>query len=364
MSPPQFDDQPDRRRFLNRCGDGQPEPSTRYTDRHQHDLAIRQKRQRNISNHCQQQTPSRPHPQPALSTPHTTDTSTPKDHSQTSTHHQLSVHTVVRGQGYLWLDTPGSVVELIPGSVTLVRGGQNHYIGHEPGAECLEPEEFRARHARMNPGDNPRATVFLCGAYQFSGEVGDGLLDALPQVMTLSAADDDPLRDVITQLSRELVCTELAQQIVLDRLLDLLLVLAIHADFRRSATAPRWYRASADPRLGAALQAMHENAAHPWTVPELAAISGLSRAAFARTFRDALGQAPMQYLTEWRMPLARDHLRSDDLSLAQIAQAVGYGSPFAFAAAFRRHHGEPPGTWRQRERTAANTRLLTTHPGS
>jgi AraC-like DNA-binding protein len=276
---------------------------------------------------------------------------------------QLAVHTVVRGRGYLWLDT-GSAMELSPGTVALVRSGPHHYIGHEPGADCLEPEEFRTRHAQASPGENPQSTVFLCGAYQFSGDVGGGLLDALPQVMTLTPAIDDPLRDVITLLSRELVGTEPAQQIVLDRLLDLLLVLAIRCEFRRSATAPRWYRASADPRLNAALQAMHENAAHPWTVPELAAISGLSRAAFARTFREALGQAPMQYLTEWRMTLARDHLRDNDLSLAQIADAIGYGSPFAFAAAFRRHHPDPPGAWRHRERAAADTRLLTTHPGS
>jgi AraC-like DNA-binding protein len=277
---------------------------------------------------------------------------------------QLAVHTVVRGRGYLWLNTPGSVVELSPGTVALVRGGPDHYIGHEPGADCLEPEEFRARHAHVDPGDSPQATVFLCGAYQFSGDVGGGLLDALPPVMTLSAAIDDPLRDVITLLSRELVRTEPAQQIVLDRLLDLLLVLAIRSDFRHSATAPRWYRASADPRLSAALQAMHENAARPWTVPELAAVSGLSRAAFARAFREALGQAPMQYLTGWRMTLARDHLRADDLSLAQIADATGYGSPFAFAAAFRRHHGAPPGAWRQQQRAASDPRPLTTHPGS
>ncbi|MFH7340790.1 cupin domain-containing protein [Streptomyces sp. KHY 26] len=278
---------------------------------------------------------------------------------------QLAVHTVVRGRAYLWLDTPGRPVELTPGTVALVRGGPDHCIGHEPGTDCLEPEEFRARHAQAGPGDNPQATVFLCGAYQFTGDVGSGLLDALPQVMTLSAAIDDPLREVITLLSRELVHTEPAQQIVLDRLLDLLLVLAIRSHFRHSATAPRWYRASADPRLAAALRAMHENAAHPWTVPELAAISGLSRAAFARVFREALGQAPMQYLTEWRMTLARDLLRADDLTLTQIADAVGYGSPFAFAAAFRRHHGHPPGTWRQREQAAADApRLTTTHPGS
>jgi AraC-like DNA-binding protein len=286
---------------------------------------------------------------------------------------QLAVHTVVRGRGYLWLDTPAGAVELSPGTVALVRGGPDHHIGHEPGADCLDPDAFRARHTQADPqtghdadpqANNPQSTVFLCGAYQFSGDVGIGLLDALPQVMTLTPPVDDPLRDVITLLSRELTRTEPAQQIVLDRLLDLLLVLAIRSDFRRSPTAPRWYRAAADPRLSPALQAIHENTAHPWTVPELAALSGLSRAAFARTFRETLGQAPMQYLTEWRMTLARDHLRADELSLAQIADAIGYGSPFAFAAAFQRTHSDPPGAWRTRQRETRTTNTLTTHHDS
>jgi AraC-like DNA-binding protein len=175
------------------------------------------------------------------------------------------------------------------------------------------------------------------------------LLDALPPVLTLSSGIDEPLRQVITLLSRELMMTEPGQQTVLDRLLDVLLVLALRSDFRASATAPRWYRASTDARLRTALQAMHEDASHRWTVPELAAISGLSRAAFARTFRDTLGQAPLQYLTDWRMTLARDHLRANELNLASIATAVGYSSPYAFAAAFRRHHGTPPGAWRQQQ---------------
>jgi AraC-like DNA-binding protein len=57
----------------------------------------------------------------------------------------------------------------------------------------------------------------------------------------------------------------------------------------------------------------------------------------------------MQYLTDWRMTLARDHLRTGELTLTQIAARTGYASPYAFAAAFRRHHGHPPGQWRQRE---------------
>jgi AraC-like DNA-binding protein len=260
---------------------------------------------------------------------------------------QLAVHAVTWGKAWLWLDDAADAVELRPGEISLVRGGSAHHIAHEPGACCLEPDEFRAQYRQAAPGADHGTTVFLCGAYQFSGDVASGLLDALPRVLTLSSAVDEPLREVIALVSRELTNAEPGQQTVLDRLLDVLLVLALRSDFRRSDTAPRWYLASGDPRLQAALQAMHENAGHPWTVPELAAISGLSRAAFARVFRDALGQAPLQYLTEWRMTLARDHLRAGELGLANVAAAVGYSSPYAFAAAFRRHHGVPPGAWRQ-----------------
>jgi AraC-like DNA-binding protein len=262
---------------------------------------------------------------------------------------QLAVHAVVQGRAWLWLDDPQAALELTPGELAVVRGGPDHHIGHEPGAACLEPEQFRACHAHDQRSDVGRPTVFLCGAYRFSGDVGQGLLDALPQILPLSAAVGDPLHDVVAVLSRELAASAPGQQTVLDRLLDILLVLAIRTSFEQSASAPRWFQASADPRLSAALQAMHDDAARAWTVSELAAVSGLSRAAFARSFQQALGQAPMQYLTDWRMTLARAHLRASELTLARIAERTGYSSPYAFAAAFRRHHGQPPGLWRQRE---------------
>ncbi|HEX5254881.1 MAG TPA: helix-turn-helix transcriptional regulator [Mycobacterium sp.] len=79
-------------------------------------------------------------------------------------------------------------------------------------------------------------------------------------------------------------------------------------------------------------------------------MSGMSRATFARSFNRVLGQTPMQYLTEWRMTLARDLLRTDDANLNQIATRTGYVSPYAFAAAFRRHHRHQPRRWRQQTR--------------
>jgi AraC-like DNA-binding protein len=261
---------------------------------------------------------------------------------------QLTVHAVVQGRAWLWTDGHDAL-ELTPGDLALVRGGPDHFVAHEPGAHCVSLAEFRSLHADDAASLDHRSAVFLCGAYRFAGDIGKGLVEALPPVLSVPARVDDPIYGVVTLLSRELLHAEPGKQTVLDRLLDLLVVLGLRAGLTRSATAPAWFRAASDPRLSPALQAMHANAAAPWTVDELARLSNMSRATFARVFQQALGQAPMKYLSDWRMTLARDLLLVQDLTLAEVADRVGYSSVYAFATAFRRHHQESPGRWRQRE---------------
>jgi transcriptional regulator GlxA family with amidase domain len=109
-----------------------------------------------------------------------------------------------------------------------------------------------------------------------------------------------------------------------------------------------WLRAGADPVVGAALDLMHDQAAHPWTVAALARRVGMSRAGFARRFTDAVGEPPMSYLTAWRLALAADRLRQDDVPVFRVAAEVGYGSPFTLSTAFKRHYGESPLAYRRR----------------
>lgn len=269
---------------------------------------------------------------------------------------QLAVHAVVQGHAWLW--TEGNAegndhpLELAPGDLALVRGGPDHFVAHEPGAHCVSPAEFRSRHAGDAGSPDQRSAVFLCGAYRFAGDIGRGLVEALPPVLSLPASVDDPIHAVVTLLSREMSHVEPGQQTVLDRLLDVLVVLGLRAGLTRSTTAPAWFRAASDPRLSPALQAMHAHAGQPWTVDALAKLANMSRATFARVFQQALGQAPMTYLSDWRMTLARD-LLVRDTTLAEIAGRVGYSSVYSFATAFHRHHGEPPGRWRQREALVA-----------
>ena len=144
------------------------------------------------------------------------------------------------------------------------------------------------------------------------------------------------------------------QEVLLDRLLDLLLVAALRAWLARQAdAAPAWFRAHADPVVGAALRLLHDNPAHPWTVASLAARLGVSRAALARRFTRLVGEPPMTYLTNRRLDLAAELLRDPETTLGAVARKVGYGTAFALSAAFKRVRGVSPREHRPGRRARA-----------
>ncbi len=258
---------------------------------------------------------------------------------------QLAVHAVVQGSAWLWVDGVDSPVELRPGDLAFVRGGPDHFIGDQPGALCVTHEEFQSLSDADDTESRANVSVFLCGAYRFAGDIGQGLVDALPPVLSLPATIDDPIHAVVTLLSREMLHAQPGRQTVLDRLLDVLVVFGLRSGLGHSPNPPGWFRAASDPRLAPALHALHGQPEKPWSVEELARIAHMSRATFARAFQQVLGQTPMRYLTDWRMTLARDLLLTSDETPDQIAAHVGYGSVYAFNTAFRRHHGQPPRRW-------------------
>jgi AraC-like DNA-binding protein len=201
-------------------------------------------------------------------------------------------------------------------------------------------------------GNDPNgSTTMLVGTYQMRGEVSRRLLQALPSLVVLP--DGDWNRAVLPLLGDEIVQDDPGQEVVLDRLLDLLLISVLRTWFSRpDSGAPAWYRADGDPVVGRALRMLHNNPATAWTVAMLAAATGVSRASLARRFTDLVGEPPMSYLTGWRLVLAADLLREPDATIAAVARQVGYSSPFALSTAFKRVRGISP----QEHRTRASGR--------
>jgi AraC-like DNA-binding protein len=100
-----------------------------------------------------------------------------------------------------------------------------------------------------------------------------------------------------------------------------------------------------DVDLGRVLSAIHDEPGSQWTVDSLARVALASRSAFAKRFRDAVGESPARYLARVRMEHAKQML-GGRTTVAEVAVRLGYGSEAAFSRAFRRHAGVPPTRWR------------------
>ena len=156
-------------------------------------------------------------------------------------------------------------------------------------------------------GNSPSgATRSVICAYEGRSEVSSRLLDALPTVLVLRADEwETPLVDL---LAAEAGNDGPGQEAYLDRLLDLLLIAVLRTWFDRDENAPTWWHAEHDPMVGPALKLIYNNPAHPWTVANLAAAVGSSRAVFASRFTEQVGEPPIAFLTNWRLALAADLL--------------------------------------------------------
>jgi AraC-like DNA-binding protein len=139
--------------------------------------------------------------------------------------------------------------------------------------------------------------------------------------------------------------------LIMARLSDALLIRALR---HLVATEQRagWLAGLRDPQVATALALLHADLAHHWTLPLLATKVGLSRAAFAARFTASVGESPMRYLLSLRLQRAKSLMRNPAATVAAVAGQVGYQSDVAFATAFKREVGVPPGAYRRGVRHA------------
>ncbi|MGW8376265.1 AraC family transcriptional regulator [Streptomyces sp. ODS28] len=275
----------------------------------------------------------------------------------------LALTAMLRGDGWL-MPAGGAALRLAEGAVAVTRGPDPYVLADAPGTEpalvigpgdcCMSPEGRdlceELRLGVRSWGSRPATTLLLNGTYTPEGELSRPLLDALPPALVLSAGEWDA--SLLSVAAAEVVRDGPGQQVVLDRLLDLVLVAVLRAWFARpGATVPGWFRAQADPVVGPALRLLHEQPAHAWTVASLAASAGTSRTVLARRFRALTGRPPMAYLTSRRIDLAAQLLRDPATTLTSAARRVGYADAFTLSTAFKRVRGISPAEYREGTRS-------------
>jgi AraC-like DNA-binding protein len=275
--------------------------------------------------------------------------------------HLISFHVVAVGG--CWAGLVGErPVRLEAGDTLVIPHGDPYLLASAPHLRSRQSREdevafFRSMVAGALPpivtqdGGGAATTRFLCGFLGCEPRLHRGLLSSLPRAMVLRRPRSDAER--MGQLIA-LACDEVRErrpggQSVLLRLSELLFVEIVRQYLETLPAPPAgWLAGLRDRYVGHALMLLHERPARPWTVAGLAKETGLSRSALASRFAQAVGQPPMEYLTQWRMQMAASLIADRGEKLSSVAAAVGYSSEAAFSRAFKRFSGEAPGAWRGR----------------
>ncbi|HEX3275531.1 MAG TPA: AraC family transcriptional regulator [Gemmatimonadales bacterium] len=265
--------------------------------------------------------------------------------------------------GTCWVRLRGQPArEVHAGDVVLLPRGAPHVMASSAAGPSQSWDRAIPSLSRNAAGemvlDGPGgSTQLICAAYYYDREVAHPLVSLLPPLVIVGGqelGEGSAVQATLRLLRHELIAAGPGWSTVVNRLIDVLFVQVIRAWVATGRdSASSWLGALRDPIIARVLTAMHADPAAAWTLDLLAREASLSRATLTRRFSGLVGEAPLSYLTKWRMELAARNLRETDDSVGTIARRVGYTSEFAFSRAFSRLRGSPPGRYRGEWRRSA-----------
>lgn len=270
-------------------------------------------------------------------------------------------HVVLRGVCRLRLGQ-SDVVDLRPGDLALLPHGSGHRLLDGQGSAAVpldrfwreEPASHGSRVLRLGVG--PVETELICGAFELDQPEDHPLIALLPPCIVAPGEGGETapwLSATLQQLANEMRQARPGAELLIARFLDVILVQTVRVWLEtQPLERPSWLGALRDPDLGMVLGLMHGAPDRPWTVATLAAEVAMSRSVFAQRFKALVGEPPLVYLTNWRLSMAAQWLRTERGPVLEIALRAGYGSEAAFSKAFKRRFGLSPITYRRQWRAA------------
>ncbi|MBI2517024.1 MAG: AraC family transcriptional regulator [Opitutae bacterium] len=270
-------------------------------------------------------------------------------------------HIVAAGQCWLRHGPAGTqtCTLLEMGDVVVFPHGSPHALLHAPDATPVPARRLLGQpadkeHPEATPefgGGGAVTTRLVCGHFAYDRQCPHPLFETLPPIVHVRGSASAGARWLAT--AGELAAAESSANrpgaaAVVDRLAEALLIQSLLGFVAQldPMESRSFLAAIQDRSIGRALNLMHTVITRDWTLEELSREAGVSRSVFTERFKVLVGTSPMLYLARWRMLKARGLLRESSLSVAQIADLVGYQSEFSLSKAFKRLFGMAPGAFR------------------
>lgn len=264
-------------------------------------------------------------------------------------------HIILSGHGFITVEDEPPV-PIATGDLMLMPHGHTHSLQSDPSAPITKFTDMMVGSPLRKPeimrcGGGGAVTSIACGRLSFDQGELHPLLAQLPALIHVKNGSNDTsewLKVTSQLISDEIRLNRIGSTALMDRLGGVLFIQIIRSYVESlPPNQAGWLGALRDPRIGGALELIHEKPAKAWTIEELAGEVGMSRSAFAGRFKTIVNDTPMQYLTRWRMHRAAYYLRTEKLTIPQVAERVGYESDATFAKAFKRYIGISPAAYRR-----------------
>ena len=188
---------------------------------------------------------------------------------------------------------------------------------------------------------------FTCASVHFEGGANHPLVKALPPLIVIPLLEVPSLSGALDLLFQEADQVRCGHRLLADRLFEVVLLLLLRwlLDHGKAhGVSIGLVSGLADPKLARALTAMHESPQVAWSLEGLAERAAMSRSAFASRLKEVVGLAPTDYLTEWRLTLAKKWLQQGR-AVKLIAPDLGYANASALSRVFSQRTGMSTRQW-------------------
>lgn len=230
---------------------------------------------------------------------------------------------------------------------------------HVPGLRLDQPTLLLyprpLHHEFINP---PReGSDLTCATLYFDGGDRNPVVSALPDVIEVPLEAVQGLLPTLELLFAETDRPRCGTRLLADRLFEVVVIQLLRwmVDHpARAGVSAGLFAGLADRRIARALVALHRAPGDAWSLAGMAAVAGMSRSAFAESFRRIVGCTPGAYLGDWRLTLAATQLRAGR-PLNLIAPELGFASTASLSRAFRQRHRVSPRAWLQASQPALST---------
>lgn len=225
------------------------------------------------------------------------------------------------------------------GRIEIHNEGQEKVKVNEPSL-LLYPYPLKRRFIT----DPVEGADFVCGNVRFDGGGINPIREALPAFTCLPLSVIEGAEPILSILFEEAFDTRCGRQALINRLFDAVLIQVLRYFMESTQVNSGMLAGLAHHKLQKTLVAIHEHPERAWSLESLASTAGMSRSAFANSFRSCVGCTPGEYLQNWRVRLTKKALRSGR-PVKLIIFEVGYGSEAALIRAFKSQCGMTPKKW-------------------